>query len=154
MLPSIVAEIEDESLIVLDEPELYLHPSLEIGLIHMLNYLLEETSSYAIIATHSAVIAREVEKKGISILTKKNNYSYSSRPTFETFGSSLELIMGEAFDDFNLTKPYQKNINKIIEEESSIKRTLEKHGNDLGDEALVYILSNNKDDVEVEFEEE
>ncbi|HIF9223001.1 TPA: AAA family ATPase [Photobacterium damselae] len=154
MLPSIVAEIEDESLIVLDEPELYLHPSLEIGLINMLNYLLEETSSYAIIATHSAVIAREVEKNGISILTKNNNYSHSSKPTFETFGSSLELIMGEAFDDFNLIKPYQKNINKIIEQESNIESTLNKYGKDVGDEALAYILSSNKNDLEVEIEEE
>ena len=154
MLPSIVAEIEDESLIILDEPELYLHPNLEIGLIHMLNYLLEETSSYAIIATHSAVIAREIEKDGISILTKKDNYSHATRPTFETFGSSLELIIGEAFDDFYLPKPYQENIKKFIKEDSSIDKFLKKYGKSVGDEALAYILSLNTSDSKLEIEEE
>ena len=56
MIPAIVSGMKDESLLILDEPELYLHPTLEMGLIKMLKSLLKDSSSYAIIATHSAVM--------------------------------------------------------------------------------------------------
>lgn len=58
-----MSEIEEESLLILDEPELYLHPELEVNLINMIKNILNETNSYSIIATHSSIIAREVEKK-------------------------------------------------------------------------------------------
>ena len=70
MIPAIIAELEEESLLVLDEPELYLHPELEVGLMNMLQHILKETKSYSIIATHSAILAREVESKAITILRK------------------------------------------------------------------------------------
>ncbi|QFT12981.1 AAA family ATPase [Vibrio sp. THAF190c] len=80
MLPSLVAEIEDESLLIIDEPELYLHPTLEVALINMLKKLLSETKSSAIIATHSPLIAREVARDGIVILKNRGGYTNTIKP--------------------------------------------------------------------------
>lgn len=149
-LPCLVAEIEDESLVIIDEPELYLHPTLEVGLINMLKNLLKETSSYAIIATHSAVMAREVEKSGITILKNINGITQAGKPTFETFGESLELIIGEAFDDYITKKPYQEALDEAVSKYDDKKRAIVAIGSKVGDEALAYIASKFEDDSEVE----
>ena len=154
MMPALVCEIEKESLIILDEPELYLHPSLEIGLITMLRSLLAQTNSYALIATHSAIIAREVRGDGVRILRKEGDVTTVSLPTFETYGETLDTILGEAFDDYEIEKPYQRYLNKLIKQCDGSQEALKLVGG-VGDEALAYVLSkfNTDDEVDVVVEE-
>lgn len=152
MIPSLVSEIEDESLIIIDEPELYLHPTLEVGLINMLKRLLGETNSSAIIATHSAIIAREVAKDGILILKKNDGYTSVSTPEIQTYGESLEVIIGEAFDDFDTIKPFQHEIDALISNETKLNKVISSISKDVGDEALVYINSSSFCNNEIEFE--
>jgi ABC-type cobalamin/Fe3+-siderophores transport system ATPase subunit len=152
MIPSIVSEIEDESLIILDEPELYLHPSMEIGLIRMLRYLLEETSSYALIASHSSVLAREIEKNSIRILRKTNGKTIISPPNFETYGASLEKISKEVFDDSDTDKPFEDDLDELIQSSENIENVIQKYGNDLGDSALIYLASKATEDNEENIE--
>lgn len=154
MIPALVAEIEDESLIILDEPELYLHPHLEIGLINMMKYLLEETSSYSIIATHSAILTREVEKRGVKILRKNDNRTTVSTPSFETYGESLETIIGEVFDDYVTDKPFQASLDQLIAETADDEDILENIGKSIGDEALAYVISKTSVDSEYIVENE
>lgn len=141
MIPSIVSEIEDESLIILDEPELYLHPHLEVGLIDMMKHLLSETSSYSIIATHSAILTREVEKKAVKILRRKNGRTEIADPSFETYGESLDTIIGEVFDDYTTVKPFQNDIIRHVNSEKDVESAIRKIGSNVGDEALAYIAS-------------
>ncbi|PNK76630.1 hypothetical protein CEQ35_022650 [Yersinia enterocolitica] len=151
MLPSIMAEIEDETLLVLDEPELYLHPSLEVGLIKMLKRILKETKSYAVIATHSAFIVREISKNNVSILREKvssegeisltHNITTVSKPNIETFGGSLETIMGESFDDYYLKKPFENDIDIKIEKYESIDMAINELFPLIGDDAQEYMMS-------------
>ncbi|WP_417436816.1 AAA family ATPase [Idiomarina abyssalis] len=152
MIPSIVAEIEEESLIILDEPELYLHPSMEIGLIEMLRHLLEETSSYAIIASHSAVLAREIERNSIRILRKNDGITMITPPSFETYGASLEKISKEVFDDSSTDKPFEDDLDKLIESSRSIEKVIQQHGDDLGDSALIYLASKAAEESEEDIE--
>lgn len=153
LLPCLVAEIEDESLVIIDEPELYLHPALEIGLINMLKNLLKETSSYAIVATHSAVMAREVRKSEITILKKSNGRTEANKPTFETFGESLELIIGEAFDDYITKKPYQDTIDNIVSQYKNKQDAINEIAPMVGDEALAYIASKIEGNSDIELKD-
>ena len=141
MIPALAAEIEDESLVILDEPELYLHPSLEVGLISMLKSLMQETSSYAIVATHSAILAREVSQDGIQILHSSPVGTVVTSPIFETYGESLDLILGAAFDDYQTPKPFQRSLDKEIENFKDVDEAIKALGEHLGDEALGYIAS-------------
>ena len=154
IIPALVAEIEDESLIILDEPELYLHPHLEVGLINMMKYLLEETSSYSIIATHSAILTREVEKRGVKILRKNKNRTTVVPPSFETYGESLETIIGEVFDDYITDKPFQASLDQLIQKADDKKEILKKIRSSVGDEALAYLLSKTSGDDEYKIEYE
>lgn len=147
MIPAIVSGMKDESLLILDEPELYLHPTLEMGLIKMLKSLLKDSSSYAIIATHSAVMAREVQKSGVRVLRDKAGITINDEPTIETYGESLDAIVGEVFDDYFQVRPYQKELD-ILARTESVDEILRKYSSSLGDEALIYLTSKLKDGTE------
>ena len=138
MIPAIVAEIEDESLLVLDEPELYLHPELEVGLMNMLQHILKETKSYSVIATHSAILAREIESNAITILRKNHNRTVTNIASIETFGQSLDIIISEIFDDGYMVKPFQVEVKKYLEKNDN---SVDKLQNYVGDDALIYALS-------------
>lgn len=141
IIPALVAEIEQECLIIIDEPELYLHPNMEVALIEMLKLLLQQTNSYAIIATHSAVMAREVDKEAVSILRRTEAKTTVSQPSIETFGGAIDLIIGTVFNDYKMPKPYQLEIDKKIGSNGKVDEVMKQIGADIGDEALVYIAS-------------
>ncbi len=111
MIPNIINEIKDSSLLLIDEPELYLHPELEVGLISMLNFILKETDSFAIIATHSSIITREIKRDYVNIF--KNNKII--KPEYiKTFGESLDKITVSVFDDYNTEKLYQTELMNFV----------------------------------------
>lgn len=141
LLPNLVAEVEDESLVILDEPELYLHPAMEIALINMVKALLKSTKSNAIVATHSSILAREVERLGIVVLRREEERTTATPPPFETFGQSVELIMGEVFDDYYVRKAYQQSLDTAAEKYSTPQAALESLAGSIGDEALAYLAS-------------
>lgn len=141
MLPSLMAEIEDESLILIDEPELYLHPTLEIALLDMLKSILISTKSYAVIATHSPVMVREVDRNAVTILRKMEGQTISTHPSFQTLGESTDRISGEVFDDYYTEKPFQQSVDMMIERQSISIDEIEKISARVGDEALAYAIS-------------
>lgn len=141
IIPALAAEIEAESLVIIDEPELYLHPSLEVGLITMLQNLLKLTSSYAVIATHSAVLAREIDSNAINILRRSENGTIGAKPVVETFGGSLDAITGDIFDDYDELKPYQQVIDHKIASSTDHSDLVMRLGPMMGDEGLAYMSS-------------
>jgi len=143
MLPSIISEIEDESLLILDEPELYLHPALEVGLINMLKNILNETKSFSLIATHSSIMTREVERNAVTILRKKNKNTNMYKPSIETYGESIDVIISEVFDDEYIRKPYENEIDKVLGMNPS---SISEIKDFIGDDALAYALSRSEDD--------
>ncbi|MEF3090574.1 AAA family ATPase [Raoultella scottii] len=152
MIPSILSEITDETLLVIDEPELYLHPTLEIELITMLKNILKKFFSYSIIATHSAVLAREINSVCVNVLKKQNEMTIINRPSVETYGGALDQIIGEVFDDFRTTKSYQKDIDNLIEKKGISQDLVNSLSENVGDEALFYLTSHldGENDIEVE----
>ena len=152
MIPAIVSEIEDESILLIDEPELYLHPNLEIELLCMLKHLLGETNSIAIIATHSAVISREIKSKSIHILHRSGMSVSVLKPGIETYGESLESIISEIFDDKLVSKGYESDLDSLIDKYADIDTLITEKHNEVGDDALIYLLSksSNNHDITIE----
>lgn len=134
--PRIVSEIKEESLILIDEPELYLHPELEVGLISMLKVILRDTKSFAIVATHSSVIAREVKSDYIHVIRDSLEIE---QPEVETIGNSLDRITGEIFGDYDIEKPFQKMIDDILSNSKDIDKTIEALTSEFGSKGISYI---------------
>lgn len=144
MIPGIISGIAEKSLLIIDEPELYLHPTLEVALVEMLKNILSFKNSYAIIATHSAIIAREVKRDYVHVLRGSLHNAMITHPEIETLGESLDEIIGELFDDYKTVKPYQNTIKDIFKKHQADNATseqdlLRKMKHKVGDDALIYL---------------
>ncbi len=114
ILSSTIKNVKKHSLILIDEPESYLHPDLEVLYMKLLRNILQIYESYSIIATHSLFIAREVPAKNITIMrTTEERICLMSRPTIETFGSDLTAIANEVFDNI-IEKPFETTLKALL----------------------------------------
>ncbi|MDY0052682.1 MAG: ATP-binding protein [Aliarcobacter sp.] len=119
LLLNLYSMIKENSLIIIDEPENTLHPNFEIGFIKILNAILEKFNSFAIIATHSSIIAREVPTKFINmiVLDEDKDIIEIQKPVMKSFGASITDITNYIFDDvFYENKPYSKWLEKRVSE--------------------------------------
>ena len=66
--------ITDNSLILLDEAEMALHPRVQVNLIRYLNQIAREKSITVFVSTHSPAIIKSVEKEQIIILEENGNH--------------------------------------------------------------------------------
>lgn len=114
--------IENGSFVLMDEPETHLHPNLISDFVGLLDNLLEKTNSFALIATHSAYLIREVARQQVHIFKfeKAGNYVDIIPPRLRTFGADVESISQFVFDedvDNNLTeKIFQRVKGRSYEE--------------------------------------
>jgi hypothetical protein len=85
--------VENGSLLLLDEPETHLHPNFISQFVSLLDSLLNQTGSAAIIATHSAYFVREVFQEQVSVLrTDSEGFVRIERPALRTFGADVGAI--------------------------------------------------------------
>jgi len=150
LIPTLISEIESETLLLIDEPELYLHPGLELGLIKMLKNLLEEFKSFAVIATHSSILTREVDREAVKILKREGNYTTVTLPSIQTYGADIESIISEVFEDDLESKIYEHIIDDLIEEDADL--TINEVNKEFGDAGLIYFIAKNSDE-NIEFED-
>ncbi|MCK8358141.1 ATP-binding protein, partial [Erwinia amylovora] len=121
---NVVGAIRENSLVVIDEPELFLHPNLEIEFISLLKKTLKPFKSKAILATHSLAIVREVPSNCVHIFRDEGYGLDIVKPPFETFGGNMQRISTYVFGDKSESKPFDiwlKEMVKIHEPEQLIE---------------------------------
>jgi len=97
ILAGVYEHIEKNSLIILDEPETHLHPSLMSAFMHSLRDIIESHESYAIIATHSPVVLQETPSMFVQILGGSPNRPTARRLKLESFGEEISTLTEEVF---------------------------------------------------------
>lgn len=95
---SLFDNVAPQSLLLLDEPENFLHPSLIARFARALNELLELRKSFAIIATHSPILAQETPARFVSIFEREGDTTTHHTPNFETFGESIDNLTERLFE--------------------------------------------------------
>lgn len=93
----LVETIEERSLVLLDEPEAYLHPPLLSAFTRALSDLLINRNAVAIIGTHSPVVLQEVPRSCVWKLRRLGANSSAERLEIETFGENVGLLTQEIF---------------------------------------------------------
>jgi len=137
---AICVNVQSESLFLIDEPELYLHPSFETEYFKMLHNLLKFFESFAIIATHSVFIARESpDDKVILLRQTETGETIVTEPTIRTFGGDIDAIANYVFDDYRRPKSYEETLNTIASEGLNYEEVANKYEGTLGVESLSYI---------------
>lgn len=85
--------VENGSLLLLDEPETHLHPNFISQFVSLLDSLLYQTGSVAIIATHSAYFVREVFQEQVTVLrSDQDGHVRVEQPALRTFGADVGAI--------------------------------------------------------------
>lgn len=134
----VIANIEKESLLLIDEPETHLHPNAIASLMRMLNLLLETYDSYAIIATHSPLVLQELPSNNIIVLERDKNVLNVRPPVIECFGASVSNIIDDTFDVRSNESSY-KTILKNALEYMSEEQVLQFFDNELSLNAMIYL---------------
>ena len=93
----LVETVEECTLVLLDEPELHLHPPLLAAFTRALSQLLINRNGVAIVATHSPVVLQEVPKCCVWILRRSGTEVAADRPAVETFGENVGILTSEVF---------------------------------------------------------
>lgn len=85
--------VENGSLLLLDEPETHLHPNFISQFVALLDSVLAQTGSAAIIATHSVYFVREVFQEQVTVLrTDRQGNVVTELPALRTFGADVGAI--------------------------------------------------------------
>lgn len=146
----VMAYIDDNSLLLFDEPENHLHPPLLSYLISEFRYLLQINRSVMFIATHSPVVVQETFASNVFIVRKYGDSTTITHPKIETYGANLSTISSEIFDlTTDITKyhdvikflykkwgmAHSENVEKMIDKFES------KLGHDLTNQMVSYLIS-------------
>jgi len=85
--------VENGSLLLFDEPETHLHPNFISQFVALLDGLLGQTGSAAILATHSVYFVREaVEDQVLVLRSDPDRVITAETPTLKTFGADVGAI--------------------------------------------------------------
>lgn len=136
VITSCVAEIEERSILFLDEPENHLHPPLLSALIRALSDLLMDRNGVAIVSTHSPIVLQEIPGSCVWVLDRDEYNEVSAvRPDRETFGTNLGALIYDVFDLEMSRSGFRRLIREAVEEFGSYDEVSREFGNHLGNEA-------------------
>lgn len=135
----VIANIENESLILFDEPETHLHPNAISNLMRMLNKLLNEFNSYCIMTTHSPMIIQEIPSKYVRVIERNNDMAFIKRLSIESFGENITNIINDVFRVSNSESNYKFILENIYNSGLGIDEIEEKFDNNLSFNALTFL---------------
>lgn len=137
-MTELITNIEDESLVLFDEPENHLHPNALSNLIKVLNKILEEFNSYAILSTHSSIVVQEIPSKYIKVIERNGTIPFVRDLHIESFGENLTTITNEVFDVKNSESNY-KTILRMLSNNLSYNDIMKLFRNNLSYNAIVFL---------------
>jgi len=146
---SLVAYTEPRSLVLIDEPEMHLHPSLLAVLMHAVRYVLRKYEAFAVIATHSPVVAQESLGRHVLIVERDEETTRVRAPDIETFGENVSTLTSELFGLNSEVTDFHKVLDALIKRYRSLERIeklFQPHG--LSVQARGYLLSQLPDEDE------
>lgn len=141
-ITSLVAHVEERTLVLLDEPEGHLHPPLLSALIRAVSTILTERNAFAIVATHSPVILQEVPAKCVHLVRRAESGLAISRPRTETFGENVGVLTREVFGLEVEASGFHRLISEVaLSSPAEYRAIAEKFDGELGSEAVALLLS-------------
>lgn len=132
ILLDLAANINDESLVLIDEPENHLHPSLLSAFIHSLKNILDVTNSFAILATHSPVVLQEIPARYVRVLHRFGNKPKVDELDIESFGEEIGTITSSVFGYTNDMSDYLSVFKKFADNGLNLEQVEEIFGRRIG----------------------
>ncbi|MGX7109556.1 AAA family ATPase [Facklamia miroungae] len=141
IITKLVEFAEEKTLLLIDEPELHLHPPLLGSFIRSLSDLLVKVNGFSILVTHSPIILQETPKNCTYILEGNYENQIIKRPNLETFGSNISLLTEEVFNLEIEDSGFYQIIDTVVKKKLSISESLKLFNDHLGDEGKSILYS-------------
>lgn len=137
MMTSLFSHIHMSSLVVIDEPEVHLHPKALVEFMDALQKAMVLFDSFAFIATHSPLIVREIITSNVYRMVRQDYDNPSiAKVHFNTFGEDIALLYSRIFhydeDDSIFTRLISQRASKY----RSADRLINFVENNIGDIGL------------------
>jgi len=127
--------IENGTMVLFDEPETHLHPNYISDFVRLLDMLLAETGSFAILATHSPYLVREVTRSQVVVLREgKDRQIEVLKPRLKTLGADVGEISHFVFQDADFGALI-KSVRERLKDKRQAQRLLEALESELSAEA-------------------
>ena len=119
------AFLEDDSLVLFDEPENHLHPGLLWSLMVSFDRVLKKKKSFSIVATHSPVILQQIPSDYINVVHRSGAVISAENLDNESFGENLQVIMEKSFGFVEPEHDYKQIIKSLIKDKGYGKDQIE-----------------------------
>ena len=142
VMTRVVDLVSERTLVLLDEPEAYLHPPLLSAFIRALSELLRRRNAVALVATHSPVVLQEVRRDCVYVLRRLGQDLKIERPKIETFAENVGELTREVFG-LDVTESGYHALIREASNHYSFEKVIEYFGGRLGSEgrAIAFSLS-------------
>ena len=122
LITYICANIHYRSLLIIDEPEVHLHPHITMEFIATLSKLLTVFKSYSIIATHTPLVIREMAGRNVYVMQKMENGIPQIAPVaFETLGEDVSTLYRNLFGYDENSSYFKKMVDELCSKGKSYK---------------------------------
>ncbi len=135
----LVENVEERTLVLIDEPEAHLHPPLLSAFVRALSDLLLNRNGVAIIATHSPVVLQEVPRSCAWKIWRSGSKVDAERPEMETFGENIGILTREVFGLEVTHSGFHKMLQDSVGENTDFDDVLRRFGGELGGEAKAIV---------------
>ncbi len=136
-LLNLITNVSERTLVIIDEPELFLHPPLLKAYIRAIDEIVEEKNGVCLFATHSAIVLQEIPHTNVWYAQRYDEIEHRSilkKINFKTFGENSSFINDTIFGmDLRNTGFYKYIIDAVADS----KFNFEKIEGILGSEALL-----------------
>lgn len=125
LIIDITANVRSNCLIMIDEPEVHLHPNAITQIINVVNLVCERFSSCCIMATHSPLVIQSLLSRNVLIMERDiDGMPIVRQMRVESLGENLTTINEEIFSNGQRDKYYKRLIKKAVEGKDSMDQVL------------------------------
>lgn len=137
LITHLCANIRYSSLIVIDEPEVHLHPQMIMKFMCTLGDFLKEFQSFAIIATHSPLIVREIVNSNVyRIIRLPDDVPTIGTIPYNTFGEDISNLYRQIYN-FDEQESY---FTKVVEKKyAELKNKKKSSSSSIADEIITWL---------------
>ena len=126
LIIDITANVRSNCLIMIDEPEVHLHPNAITQIINVVNLVCEKFSSCCIMATHSPLVIQSLLSRNVLIMERDvDGMPVIRQMRVESLGENLTTINEEIFSNGQRDKYYRRLIEKAVEGKESMEQVLQ-----------------------------
>lgn len=127
LITHIFSNVRFDTLFVIDEPEVHLHPYAIMQLFEILSNILQDFESYAIIATHSPIVIREMVGRNVYTLRKMDgDIALIDKIDIETLGEDISILYKKIFNYDESKSSFRQIIRCMAQQGSPYEEIVDK----------------------------